>query len=134
MNAGAGDWATDGRRFTFERIVDGRSQIFIGSLDSSRPATQITQCLANCYSPRWSLDGRVIAYWYNYRPVGAPAAADRGVTMLVDTTGAGAREIVSTRWRTSGYAGPIPPAGLPSAHPGSGTEAYGLSPRSRDLG
>lgn len=60
MNAGAGDWASDGRQITVERIVEGRSQIFTGSLDGSKPAKQITQCLANCYSPRWSPDGRVI--------------------------------------------------------------------------
>ena len=106
MNAGAADWAPDGRRITFERIVEGRSQIFTGSLDGSRLATQITQCLANCYYPRWSPDGRVIAYWHNYPPTGAPAIADSGVTMLVDTTGASPREIVPTRWRTSGHAGP----------------------------
>jgi TolB protein len=106
MNAGAADWSPDGRSITFERIVDGRSQIFIGSLDGSRPPKQITQCLANCYFPRWSPDGRVIAYWYNYPPIGGLGAADSGVTLLVDTTGANPREIVPTRWRTSGHTGP----------------------------
>jgi Tol biopolymer transport system component len=59
----------------------------------------------NCFSPRWSPDGALIAYWSNYPPLGGAVAADSGVTIVADTTGANPREIVATRQRTSGYPG-----------------------------
>ena len=115
MNAGGGDWAPDGRRLAFHRVVAGRSQIFVGPVDGSMPPVQITQCPVNCFSPRWSPDGALIAYWSNYPPLGGAVAADSGVTILADTTGANPREIVATRQRTSGYPG-SPVAWSPDGH------------------
>lgn len=104
-NAAGADWAPDGRRIVFERIVAGRSQIFVGPLDGSTTPVQITQCPVNCYSPRWSPDGARIAYWSGYPSMFAPTASDSGVTIVSDTTGANAREVTATRANVQGFSG-----------------------------
>jgi dipeptidyl aminopeptidase/acylaminoacyl peptidase len=54
-------WSPDGKQIAFVRVVDGRAQIFILSLDGGE-AFQLTRYKYGAFNPKWSPDGRQILF------------------------------------------------------------------------
>jgi dipeptidyl aminopeptidase/acylaminoacyl peptidase len=59
--ASQGAWSPDGKRIAFVRTVEGKSQIFLLSLDGGEPM-QLTTGKYGASQPRWSPDGTRIAF------------------------------------------------------------------------
>lgn len=54
-------WSPDGRQLAFVRATEGKSQIFLLSLDGGEPA-QLTHFRYGASSPKWSPDGKEILF------------------------------------------------------------------------
>jgi dipeptidyl aminopeptidase/acylaminoacyl peptidase len=54
-------WSPDGRQIAFVRPVDGKTQVFILSLDGGEPI-QLTHSRYGASSPKWSPDGAAILF------------------------------------------------------------------------
>jgi dipeptidyl aminopeptidase/acylaminoacyl peptidase len=54
-------WSPDGSQIAFVRPVDGKTQIFVLSLDGGEP-TQLTHSRYGAASPKWSPDGKDILF------------------------------------------------------------------------
>ena len=54
-------WSPDGSQIAFVRLVDGKTQIFILSLDGGEP-TQLTHSRYGASSPKWSPDGKDLLF------------------------------------------------------------------------
>src|SRR5690606_38742050 len=82
-------WSPDGSRILFERTVDGAKDIFSMNADVTGVANLTAGVAGDDYSPRWSPDGRFIAFVSerNYTSSGEDLfvmEADGHAPMMVD--------------------------------------------------